>query len=231
MKMAAAARPAAANAQNATVPAPQMTSPHVEPTQPVTAPKEEAPRWNWTPVLIGFAVLCWIIALSMLFTGSSPVAPQLSSPRLTFAVVWAIAAAVTFVPLEFKLGLPGLTIQGVVGWTFLGYLLGFVPAPTGWLLDLPDLPVYLLFFLALFYAVSAAMLPLTVLGGRRFWAHRLLQLDMRRARRQSYELGILVVGLMALAGLRVLSPLTGLLFLAVMVLIEMLLLSQVAPEG
>ncbi|CAA9304387.1 MAG: hypothetical protein AVDCRST_MAG93-4817, partial [uncultured Chloroflexia bacterium] len=119
------------------------------------------------------------------------------------------------------------------GWTFLGYLLAYAPAPlsTGWLLDLPDLPVYLLFFLALFYAVSAATLPLTFLGGQRFWAHRLHQLDMRRARRQAYELGILMVGLMVLAGLRALTPLTGFLFVAVVLLIEMLLLSQVAPEG
>jgi hypothetical protein len=178
-------------------------------------------------------VVCWIVALSLLFTGSSAVAPQFSSPRLTFAVVWIIAATVTFLPIEFRLGLPGLTVQGVAGWTFLGYLLAYTPPPlaTGWLLDLPDLPVYLLFFLALFYAVSAAMLPLTFLGGQRLWAHRLHQLDMRRARRQAYEIGILMVGLMVLAGLRALSPLTGFLFAAVVLLIEMLLLSQVAPEA
>lgn len=158
-------------------------------------------------------------------------APRLSSPRTTFVVVWLLASAITFIPIEYRLGLPGLTVQGVAGWTLLGYLLAYAPPPTGWLLDLPDLPVYLLFFLALFYAVSAATLPLTVLAGQRFWSHRLLRLDMRRARRQSYELGILIVGLLVLAGLRVLTPLTGVLFLAVMVLVEMLLLSQVAPEG
>ena len=37
--------------------------------------------------------------------------------------------------------------------------------------------------------------------------------------------------LAVLAGLRVLSPLTGLLLVAIFVLIETLLLSQVAPDG
>jgi hypothetical protein len=57
------------------------------------------------------------------------------------------------------------------------------------------------------------------------------QLDLRRARRQARELGILAVALMVLAALRVLMPLTGLLVVAVIVLVETLMLSQVTPEG
>jgi len=113
----------------------------------------------------------------------------------------------------------------------LGYILAFVPPPTGWLLDLPDLPVYLIFFAALFYAIAALTLPLTYVVGRQIYAHRMHQLDLRRARRQAYEFGALAVALTLLAALRVLTPLTGLLLVAVFILVETLLLSQVAPDG
>ena len=146
-------------------------------------------------------------------------------------MTWGLAALITFLPAEFRLGLPGLTWQGVTGWVLLGYILAFVPPPTGWLLDLPDLPVYLVFFLALFYAVAAAALPLMFLLGLRMYTQRIHRLDVRRARRQAYELGLLAVALMVLASLRLLAPLTGLLLIAVFVLVEILLLSQVTPDG
>ncbi len=187
-RRAASARKSASGARSESlIPLPELLAPRrsakpPEPEPPAPNLPDDEPtqtwalRWRWTPMIIGVAVLCWIVALSLLFTGSSPMAPRLSSPRLTFVVVWVIASLFTFVPLEFRLGLPGLTVQGVTGWTFLGYILAFAPPPAGppvgWLFDLPDLPVYLLFFLALFYAVSAAALPLTVIGGRRVWVQR-----------------------------------------------------------
>ena len=187
--------------------------------------------WRWTPVFAGVAALAWIVAIGLLTSGDSSLAGRVASPRLTLAAAWGIAAALTFVPIQVRLALPGLTWQGVAGWMLMGSILAYVPPPTGWLLDLPDLPVYLLFFLALFYVVAATTLPLTFLVGRRMYAQRMHQLDVRRARRQAYELGLLAVALMVLGGLRVLSPLTGLLLVAVFVLVETLLLSQVAPDG
>ena len=198
-----------------------------------TAVVEPAARegWRWTPVIVGLAVIAWLVALSLLAMGPTTLEARVSSPRLTFITAWVIAATITFLPLEFRLGLPGLTWQGVAGWTLLGYTLAFVPPPRGWLLDLPDLPTYLIFFLALLYAVASAALPLTSLLGRWLYSRRMHQLDMRRARRQANELGMLAVALLALAALRVLSPLTGLLLLAVFILVETLFLSQVAPDG
>jgi hypothetical protein len=186
--------------------------------------------WSWLPVVGGAAVLAWLLALGLLATAGSPLEGRVGSPRLLFAVVWAIAALLTFAPIEFRLELPGLTWHGIMGWVLLGYILAFVPPPTGWLLELPDLPVYLLFFVACFYAVSSAALPLTYVLGRRMFARRMHQLDLRRARRQARELAILAVVLMVLAALRVLMPLTGVLVVAVIVLVETLILSQVAPE-
>ena len=188
------------------------------------------PRWSWTPVLFAVAALAWLLALGLLATAGSPLEGRVGSPRLLFAVVWAVAALLAFAPVELRLGLPGLTWHGIMGWVLLGYILAFVPPPTGWLLELPDLPVYLLFFVACFYAVSSAALPLTYLLGRRLFARRMHQLDLRRARRQAREIGLLAVALMVLAAMRVLMPLTGVLVVAVIVLVETLMLSQVTPE-
>ena len=203
------------------------------PVAPVAAPEVEAPRgpWRWTPLAAGLAVLAWLAAVALLVTASRGGDMSTGSPRTTLAIVWGIAALVTFVPLEFRLGLPGLTWQGLLGCTLLGYTLAFVPPPTGWLLDLPDLPVYLLFFVGLFHAGTAIALPFSYVAGQHFYIRRMHQLDLRRARRQAYEVGLLLVALTVLAALRVLSPLTGLLLVAVFVLVEALLLSQVAPDG
>lgn len=200
----------------------------VDPNPPLYT--EKAP-WRWTPLVASLATLAWIVALTLLFTGDGALARRVESPRATLAVAWAIAAAITFLPIEFRLGLPGLAWQGLLGWTLLGYILAYVPPPTGWLLDLPDLPVYLLLFVALFFAIAAGTLPLTFLAGRRMYQRRMHRLDLRRARRQAYELGVLAVALTVLGGLRVLSLFTGLLLVAIFILIEMLLLSQVAPDG
>ncbi len=146
-KAASARKSAPAPRSESLIPAPELLAPRrsakpPEPEPPAPNMPDDEPtqtwvlRWRWTPMIIGVAVLCWIVALSLLFTGSSPVAPRLSSPRLTFVVVWVIASLFTFVPLEFRLGLPGLTVQGVTGWTFLGYILAFAPppaGPSGWL--------------------------------------------------------------------------------------------------
>jgi hypothetical protein len=200
----------------------------VDPNPPLYTEKEP---WRWTPAVAGLAMVAWLVALGLLFTGDSSLANRVDSPRATLAVAWALAAALTFLPIQIRLGLPGLAWQGLLGWTMLGYVLAYVPPPTGWLLDLPDLPVYLLLFVALFFATAAASLPLTFLAGRHLYQRRMHRLDLRRARRQAYEIGVLVVTLAVLAGLRVLSFMTGALLIAIVVLVETLLLSQVAPEA
>jgi len=207
------------------------SGPIVPPPVPASgAPSTSTRRWSWTPLIAGLAAVAWIGAIGLIGTGAATDG-RVTSPRLTFVVAWAVASLLTFLPMQIRLGLPGLAWQGTVGWVLLGYILAFVPPPTGWLLDLPDLPVYLIFFAALFYAIAALTLPLTYVVGRQIYAHRMHQLDLRRARRQAYEFGALAVALTLLAALRVLTPLTGLLLVAVFILVETLLLSQVAPDG
>lgn len=192
-------------------------------------PEPQTTPWRAKPLVIGLAVVAWIVALALLLADPGRIAGM--TPRLLVPGMWALAAALTFVPVQVRLGLPGIAWQSVLGFGLLGYLLAFVPAPTGWLLDLPDLPVYLLLFFAVFYAVTAAFVPLTYLIGQRFYKLRIHRLDVGRARRQAYEIGLLIVVTLGMAGLRVLTPMTFGLLVLVVVLTEALLLSQVQPEG
>lgn len=187
--------------------------------------------WAAKPFVIGLAVLAWLVAISLLVAAPERLVVAGIGPRVLVPLSWGLAAALTFVPIQLRMALPGIGWQSIVGWALLGYLLAFVPAPTGWLLDLPDLPVYLLLFFAMFYTVTAAMVPLTYLLGQRFYKLRIHRLDVGRARRQAYEIGLLIVVALVMAGLRVLSPITFGLLALVMLLTEALLLSQVQPEG
>ncbi|HEX6289721.1 MAG TPA: hypothetical protein VFZ66_11050 [Herpetosiphonaceae bacterium] len=193
--------------------------------EPMTGP------WRAKPFVVGLAIVAWIVALGLLMSVPAQIERVTGLLRLLVPLIWATAAAITFVPIQLRLALPGVGWQGIVGFGLLGYILAFVPAPSGWLLDLPDLPVYLLLFLAIFYAVSAAIVPLTYLLGQRYYKLRIHRLDVGRARRQAYEVGLLIVVALVMAGLRVLSPITFGLLALVIVLTEALLLSQVQPEG
>jgi len=193
--------------------------------EPMTGP------WRAKPFVITLAIIGWIAAIGLLVANPVQLGIAGGPLRLLVPFAWALAAALTFVPIQLRLALPGVGWQGMVGFGLLGYLLAFVPAPTGWLLELPDLPVYLVLFLAVFYAVTAAVIPLTYLFGQRRYKLRIHRLDVGRARRQGYEAGVLTVVTLAMAGLRVLTPITFALLALVIVLTEALLLSQVRPEG
>ena len=151
----------------------------------------------------------------------------LSPLRVLFYVAVLLAGALTFLPIERRLELPGLTLEGVGGTALLCYALAFVPPPSGWLFSLPDLPVYLLLLLALFWSVSALAMPLVYVLGRALFRERARQLDLRRVRRQAHELGALVTIVGALAALRVLTWVSLLLLVLIVAIGELLFLARV----
>ncbi|GAC1354235.1 MAG: hypothetical protein NVS4B8_17340 [Herpetosiphon sp.] len=200
---------------------------------PVALPEPSLPQgpWRWRGVAVALAGLAWFVALTLSLTaaGDRVVAPE--RLRVVVGLAWAVAAAFTFVPIQWRLALSGVGWQGIFGWTLLGWGLTFVPPPTGSLFDLPDLPVYLLGFLALFYAVAAVVTPLAFQAGKLVFRDRLHRLDVGRARRQGYEAGLLAVTVLGMAGLRVLTAWTAVLVVIVVGLLETLLLSQVQPHS
>lgn len=177
------------------------------------------------------AGLCWAAALAMLlFGGLSPAGAALAPERLLFYALALSAALLTFAPIERVAGLSGLAVEGTVGASLLLYCLAFVPAPTDWLLALPDLPVYGLLLAALLLSVAAVARPFIAALSRRIFQQRARALDARRVRRQSYEVGLLVAVAAALAGLRVLTWVSLLLLALALVIAELLFLSAIRAE-
>jgi hypothetical protein len=187
---------------------------------------------QYSLLLAAIAGLCWASALALLlFGGVSREADPLALQRLIFYVLVLVASLLTFAPVEHGSGLTGLTVEGTLGASLLLYALAFVPAPREWLLSLPDLPVYGLLLAALFLCGAAVSRPLIFAASLRIYRQRARALDGRRVRRQSYELGLLVATVAALAALRVLTWVSLLLLALALVIAELLFLSQVEAEA
>ena len=177
------------------------------------------------------AGLCWACAIALLLSGSlDGERDLLATPRLIYYALTLAAGLLTFVPVQRQLRLPGLALEGVAGVFLLFYLLAFVPPPTGWLLALPDTPVYAIFAAAVFWSISAISLPLVHALGMWAFRQRARQYDLRRARRQAHEVGALAAALIALAGLRLLTPFGVALVALILFVAEMLFLSFVETE-
>lgn len=188
-------------------------------------------RGRYALVAAVAAGVCWAAALAMLlFGGLAAAGPSLAPERLLFYFLVLAAALLTFGPIERAANLPGLTVEGTVGAGLLLYCLAFVPAPSDWLLGLPDLPIYGLILVALLLSVAAVARPFIDAIGRRLFQQRARALDARRVRRQSYEVGLLVAMAAALAGLRVLTWVSLLLLALALVIAELLFLSAIRAE-
>ena len=177
------------------------------------------------------AGLCWACAVILLLSGElGGQKDALAAPRIIFCAIVLLAGLLTFVPAQRQLDLPGLALQGVGGTFCLLYALAFVPPPTGWLLSLPDMPVYLILAAAAFWSSSAISMPPIYALGRRVFRQRARQYDVRRARRQAHEIGALVALCIGLAGLRVLTLVGVGLLMLILVVAELLFLSFVETE-
>jgi hypothetical protein len=155
----------------------------------------------------------------------------LAPVRIIFYVLILIAGLSTFVPIQRQLQIPGLAFEGIAGSSLLLYTVAFVPPPTGWLLSLPDTPVYVIFAAALFWCSSAVVMPLIYVLGQRIFHLRARKYDLHRARRQAHEVGALLAICAILAGLRVLTPPGVVLLVLILVVSEMLFLSFVETSN
>lgn len=201
--------------------------------QPVRDPSATR-RAPYRPALLlaVAAGLCWACTVGLLATSvidqtGSVLAPE----RVIFYVVLLAAALLTFVPAQRMLQLPGLAREGVAGSVLLGYTLAFVPPPTASLIWLPDVPVYMVFGLALFWLCSAIAMPFIYTLGQRVFRQRARQFDLRRSHRQAHEVGAVVALCAGLAGLRVLTPLFVLLVVLIVIVAELLFLSFVEAQS
>lgn len=177
------------------------------------------------------AGLCWTGVLSLLLRGNLHLEVDLLAPqRLLFYTLTLAAGLLTFVPIQHAQGLPRLALEGVVSTFVLIYTLAFVPPPTKWLFSLPEIPVYVLFIAALFWCTTAIFLPFIYAAGQRIFHQRARRMDVRRARRQAYEVGIFVSCIAVLAALQVLTWVSLLLLLLILFTAELLFLSRIEVQ-
>ena len=90
--------------------------------------------------------------------------------------------------------------------------------------------MYVLLALGVFWSISAAAMPAIHALSRRAFRARARQYDLRRARRQAHELGLLAALCVGLAGLRVLTAVPVLLLALILGVAELLFLSFVETK-
>jgi hypothetical protein len=177
-------------------------------------------------VAAALAGLAWAAIILMVLTAQLSRQAELFAPaRVAFYGLLVVAGLLTFLPLEIRLHLPGLTFEGLAGGFLTFYTLAFVPPPTSWLLSPPDAPLYVIFAAAIFWFVSAIALPAAFTIGQRVFRQRARQYDLRRARRQAHEVGAAAAVCVLLAGLRVLTLIGALLVVLIVFVTELLVLS------
>ncbi|WP_298820775.1 hypothetical protein [Chloroflexus sp.] len=187
---------------------------------------------NWLLPLALLAGLSWALVIAMVIGLDLARGPNLLSPlHLIFHGMALVTGIITFFPLEKRLDLPGLTVEGALGSWLLLVTIAIIPAPTGTLLDPPDMPVYALMIFAVFLLVSAIVRPVIAALSRRWLALKAWARDNRRARREAYEIGLFAAMTLALAALRALDPIKLIALALMLVLVEIIFLSLVGVES
>lgn len=181
--------------------------------------------WGWL-IGIGFA---WLILLWSVFTGSWSLADRQSQLWLVIGAV--IVGGLTFLPFEMTHDVRGLTMRGVLGLVVLIQVLVYVPAPTRSILELSDLPVYLLVIFGGYWLLSSLFMPVLYLIGLRIFVQRSRRYDVRRSYRQGAELALLFVGVFVLFALKALTPILAMLWVAMIIIAEVIFLSFIEPPA
>jgi hypothetical protein len=169
------------------------------------------------------AGVCWAGALALFFLTDIQTGVL---KQVSFSMLLVVASVLTFAPIQRQMELPRLTVEGTMGVFLLGYTLAFVPPPTSGLWSLPDLPVYLLLMLAVFWTSAAFGLPLIYALRQRVIKQRARRLNVQAAQRQAYEVGLVFVGVVVLAGLRTLTWVSFALVTLTLLTAELLLLAR-----
>ncbi|NBU64234.1 MAG: hypothetical protein EBS29_07030 [Chloroflexia bacterium] len=206
----------------------RVTPPHKSPTPTAVVAQTSVSRTQillWF-VLVGFA---WLALGVMVFGGVWPVDDR---PKQIFlAGLSVIIGMLTYVPMEYYFHIRGLAVRGVLGLFLAVQIMLYVPTPQNSLLWVPDLPVYLLVSITLYWVVSTLCVPLTYIVGQLAFRQRARRYDVRRAWRQASEIGVLIAGLFGLFGLHALTPLLVIPWILMIVIAEILFLSFIEPPA
>lgn len=177
--------------------------------------------------IVGGAIALVLIGLMWLTLGRLVVVSDVGAEGLlsgTAALAYLLlfaAPAATFVPLRAWTRIPLYDLEGIAGWSTLGFILTFLrPASP------PTMGQFLFFILALIVALATVGTLVSYLVGLRLYRHDRRRHDVVRARRQGYLAATFLVALLILHGIGTLTPTSGTLLLVLVVLAELFALSR-----
>lgn len=169
-------------------------------------------------VLIG---LMWLTLGRLVVVSDAGAGGMLTGEAiLTYLLLFAAPAA-TFVPLRSWTGIPLYDLEGIAGWSTLGFILTFLRPSSP-----PSMGQFLLFILALTVALATICTLGSHLVGLRLYRHDRRRYDVVRARRQGYLAAMFGVALLVLHGIGTLTPISGTLLLVLVMLAELFALSR-----
>ncbi len=176
--------------------------------------------------IVGGAVALVLIGLMWLTLGRLVVSgvgagSMLSGEAVITLLLLFAAPAATFVPLRRWTRIPLYDLEGIAGWSTLGFILTFLRPNSP-----PSLGQFLFFILALTVAMATLCTLGSYLVGLRLYQHDGRRYDLVRARRQGYLAATFVVALLVLHGIGTLTPTSGTLLLVLVVLAELFSLSR-----
>lgn len=169
-------------------------------------------------ILIG---LMWLTLGRLVVVSDAGADGMLSASAVLAYLLLFAAPAATFVPLRAWTGIPLYDVEGIAGWSTLGFILTFLRPGSP-----PSMGEFLFFILALTVALASIGTLVSYLVGLRIYRGDQRRHDAVRARRQGYLAATFVVALLVLHGVGTLSPTSGLLLLVLVVLAELFALSR-----
>lgn len=177
--------------------------------------------------IVGVAIAVILIGLMWLTLGRLVVVSNANSGGLlsgeavlAYLLLFAAPAA-TFVPLGRWTRIPLYDLEGIVGWSTLGFILTFLRPGSP-----PSMGQFLFFVLALIIAFATICTLGSYLVGLRLYRDDPRRHDVVRARRQGYLAATFLVALLVLHGIGTLTPASGTLLLILVVLAELFSLSR-----
>lgn len=173
-------------------------------------------------VLIG---LMWLTLGRLVFVSNAGAEGMFAAEAvLAYFLLFATPAA-TFVPLRARTRIPLYDVEGIAGWSSLGFILTFLRPGSP-----PSLGQFLFFILALTVALATIATLASYLVGLRLYRDDRRRYDVVRARRQGYLGATFLVALLVLHGIGTLTPVSGTLLLTLVVLAELFALSRTTTK-
>lgn len=171
---------------------------------------------------LALVILAWAQVYALIVTRDVGAIAGFWAPlRVASYLCFALAPALTFIPIARALGIPLYDLEAIAGWSSLCFSLTFLDPGAH-----PPLAALLALLVSLTVSLATLCTLVSYVVGFRLLARRRQRYDFVRARRDGYVLSIFFVGLALQGMLDVLNPINAALLGLIVILLELTLLSR-----